>query len=398
MPTVAYRARYVFPVDAPPLEDGCVAVEGERIVGVGRNLAADETHDFGDAAILPGLVNAHTHLEFSDLAQPLGRPGMLFPDWIREVIQFRRTAARASDAVRQGWQESLRQGVTTVGEIAQPGWREEDFAEAPIDSLVFQELLGLSPAAVPVKLAEAREHLGRADCRVGLAPHTPYTVHPELLRGAIELARQRQAPLAFHLAESPEELELLRTGRGPFRELFDELGFWVEGAIPRGARPLDYLRQLTAAPRTLIVHGNYLDQDEIDFVASHADRLAVIYCPRTHAYFGHAEHPWRRMLARGITVAIGTDSRASNPDLSVLAELRFLAHREVIDPASLLKMGTLAGAAALGLEQELGSLRPNKRANLTIVPLPPYNATDPHELLFDSQLQPTTTVWRGARL
>jgi cytosine/adenosine deaminase-related metal-dependent hydrolase len=403
MARTVYRARYVFPVDGPPVEDGCVAVEGERIAAVGRGLTADETRDLGNTAILPGLVNAHTHLEFSDVPQPLGAPGMAMPDWIRQVIEYRRTAQRAPDAVERGIRESIRAGTTTLGEIAQPGWRSECLGDAPLDAVVFLELLALAPERVDAKLDEARQHLATSPVTgtetrklaAGLSPHAPYTVHPELLRQAVALAQQHRAPLAFHLAESREELELLRSASGPFRELFDERGFWVERAIPRGTRPLEYLKQLSDAPRTLIVHGNYLDEEELDFLAAHADRMSLVYCPRTHAYFGHSEHPWRRLLARGVTVALGTDSRASNPDLSLLAELRFVAQRATVDPAVMLDMATLAGARALGLDHTSGSIRPGKLANLTLLPLPERSASDPHELIADSDLQPRATIWRG---
>jgi cytosine/adenosine deaminase-related metal-dependent hydrolase len=321
---------------------------------------------------------------------------MPLPEWIRQVIQFRRTTQRAPDAVERGVRESIRAGTTTLGEIAQPGWRGECFRDIPLDTIVFLELLALSPDRLAAKLEEAREHVERGIIMLGLSPHAPYTVHPDLLRGAVALAKQHQAPLAFHLAESREELQLLRSADGPFRELLDELGFWVEGALPRGARPLDYLKQLAAAPRTLIVHGNYLDEEELDFLAAHADRMSVVYCPRTHAYFGHEEHPWRRLKSRGVTVALGTDSRASNPDLSLLAEMRFLAGRaEGVEPAGLLQMATLEGARALGIDRTIGSLRPGKRADMTIVPLPDRNAHDPHELVLDSPLTASATVWGG---
>jgi aminodeoxyfutalosine deaminase len=296
-------------------------------------------------------------LEFSDLLQPIGRPGTAVPDWIREVISYRRTAQRAPDAVERGVQESIRAGVTTLGEIVQPGWRSDSFRGAPLDVTVFLELLALSPAAVEAKVESARQHLQSKPLTpplAGLSPHAPHTVHPDLLRRAIELACEHQAPLAFHLAESREELQLLQTADGPFRELFEDLGFWIAGALPRGTRPLDYLQQLSAAPRTLVVHGSYLDEEALDFLASHADRMSVVYCPRTHAYFEHEPHPWRQMLAKGITVALGTDSRASNPDLSLLAEMRFL---KSFDPAELLRMATLNGAKALGIDSQSGTLR-----------------------------------------
>jgi cytosine/adenosine deaminase-related metal-dependent hydrolase len=159
MARIVFRARYVFPVEDPPLENGCVAVEGERIVAVGRDLYGDEVRDLGNAAVLPGLVNAHTHLEFSDLPEPLGRPGMPLPEWIRQVIQYRRTAERAADAVECGIAESTRYGTTALGEIAQPGWRSECFRDQPLDAVVLLELLALSAERVEAKLEEARRHL-----------------------------------------------------------------------------------------------------------------------------------------------------------------------------------------------------------------------------------------------
>jgi len=191
-------------------------------------------------------------------------------------------------------------------------------------------------------------------------------------------------------------LELLAAGTGPFRQLLEELQVWSPEAIPRGTRVLDYLRELTAAPRTLVIHGNYLAADEIEFLAARADRLAVVYCPRTHAWFGHPSYPLARMLAAGVRIALGTDSRASNPDLSLLEELRFVArHYPQIDPAAVLELGTLAGARALGIDQEAGTLAAGKLANLTVVPLPEGEAGDPHELLFDSNLPACQTWFRG---
>jgi cytosine/adenosine deaminase-related metal-dependent hydrolase len=159
---------------------------------------------------------------------------------------------------------------------------------------------------------------------------------------------------------------------------------------------LDYLRELTAAPRALAIHGNYLAADEIEFLAAHADRLAVVYCPRTHAWFGHTPYPLAHMLSAGVRVALGTDSRASNPDLSLLEEMRFVArHHPQLDPARVLELGTLAGALALGRDGDIGTLEPGKLANLAMVPLPEYEAVDPHELLFDSALAVCQTWYRG---
>jgi len=220
--------------------------------------------------------------------------------------------------------------------------------------------------------------------RRGLSPHSPYTVHPELLRKACELSAKQQIPLAMHLAESMEELELLRSHSGPLVERLKALGAWHPGSLPRGMRPLDYLETLATAHRVLVIHGNFLVREEMEFVAARREKMSVVYCPRTHAHFPHGEYPLAEMLACGARVAVGTDSRATNPDLSVLAELRHVArHHPAVTPEAILKMGTLHGAEALGLADELGSLTPGKQAALAVVPLPEEEG-DPYDLLFGS--------------
>ncbi|HEV7223473.1 MAG TPA: amidohydrolase family protein [Pirellulales bacterium] len=400
--SIALKARFVFPVSGPPAADGVVTLAGDRIAAVGPTADGPcEIEDLGNVAILPGLVNAHTHLEFSALPRPLGEPGMAFPDWIRRAVEFRR--GRANDprgAVRQGLEESLRAGATLLGEIAQPGWPREEFDASPIEAAIFLESIGLAADRAANKLDEARRHLAAprgAGPRPGLSPHAPYTVHPELFAGLTALAAAADAPLAFHLAESREELELLLTGGGPFRELLESLGAWDPAAIPRGTRPIDYLRRLAEARvRALVVHGNYLDAEEIAIVAQARERMSVVYCPRTHAFFRHSRHPLPRLLAAGANVAIGTDSRASNPDLSVLEELRLIAREfPELRPAAILELGTLRGAQALGQADRAGSLAPGKLANLAIVALADRDAVDPHELLFDSALPVVKTICRG---
>lgn len=390
---VALKARYVFPVGDSPLESGVVTLRDGKVISVDRTAAeACEIEDLGNVAILPGLINAHTHLELSDAPRPLGAPGMVFPEWIRRVIDFRRErAADPRATVRQGLQESLRAGTTTIGDIVQPGWPAEEFEQSPLGAIAFLEAIGLASERVDAMLAEARRHLavalGARNWSAGLSPHAPYSVRPELFAALVSLAAEARAPIAFHLAESREELQLLDSGAGPFRELFESLGVWDPAAIPRETRPLDYLRQLAdARVRSLVIHGNYLDDEEIALAAKARETMSVVYCPRTHAYFGHPRHPLPRLLAAGANVAVGTDSRASNPDLSVFEELRFVARQFPELPlATVLELGTLRGAEALGLSHSVGSLSPGKLANLAIVRLPDRDAEDPHELLFDPE-------------
>lgn len=423
-PPLALRARWVFPVAGPPLPDAAVTIAGERIVAVGAPPPTAERIDLGNVAILPGLVNAHTHLEFSDLSSPLGRPGLPLGDWLATVVAWRRTRSIASAAaIAKGLAESVASGVTTLADIATGDWTAAVLADCPLRVTAFYELIGLAAERADDCLARAARHLARqpqsakdvfaagnsnapaehdvaasaARWLPGLSPHAPYTVRPDLVARLVALAARHDVPVAMHLAESREELELLAHGRGPLVDFLSELGAWDQTAIPRGTRPLDYLRLLVPAPRALVVHGNYLADDEIAFLAAHGRQFSVVYCPRTHAYFGHDPHPIAGMLARGVRVALGTDSRASSADLSLLAEMRHVARHGPLDPATVLALGTLAGAEALGLADQIGSLAVGRQADLAIVALgdAAAGAADPYELLLAGDTPVLATVVAG---
>jgi cytosine/adenosine deaminase-related metal-dependent hydrolase len=389
-------------VSGPPIVGGSVTIVGQRLAAVSR-AATSRAIDLGDVAIVPGLVNAHVHLEFSLLDSPLGRPGVEFTNWIRQVIAHRRALqpqhSPQADALHAGARQCIAAGTTAIGEIS----TREPFSDAelpPVDLTDFAEIICLDRARIPEVVNAARERLEAArphdTFRPGISPHAPYTVHIELLHELVELAIRFQAPLAMHLAESPAELELLASGRGPFRTLLDELGVWQPGAIAEQSRPLDYLRALARAPRSLVIHGNYLDHEEIELLARHRQRMAVVHCPRTHAYFGHPPHPLPELLQAGALVVLGTDGRSSNPDLSLLAELRFAAGRFAgTPPERFLRMATLDGAAALGLSQQTGSLEVGKFADLACVRVQAASPADPHEALVAGDEPVVGTMFRG---
>ncbi len=407
----SFRARWVVPGDSDPLEDGVVEIESGRITALhNRHDAAAE--DLGNVALIPGLINAHTHLEFSDLSQPLA-PAVPFTDWIRALVTYRRGRSHSAsvDAIESGIFESERSGTVCLGEIATPATPSEAEDEPGCDlgqyssphsarPVVFLELLGLAADQHDRQLELARQHLDRPPLpgiRCGLSPHAPYSVRPPLYAALVNLAQTHRCPLAVHLAETRAELQLLREGTGPFADLLRDFGVWDPTAIPSGTRSMDYLRPLADVEHALVIHGNYLAADEIDFLAEHQN-ISVVYCPRTHAYFGHAEHPWRQMLERGVSLAIGTDGRGSNPDLSVWRELQFLRQRfQQVDPARLLDLGTICGARALGLDEELGTLSPGKSADMTMISLPD---SDGHwrDVLFDPRSEVIGTLCRGMRI
>jgi cytosine/adenosine deaminase-related metal-dependent hydrolase len=389
--TVALTARYVFPVSGPPLERGLVVIDGDRALALRRG---QHTPDFdcGDAAIVPGFVNAHTHLDLTG-ARGLVSPSPDFTGWLRQVIAYR--AGRSKDEVERdisaGIRECARYGTTLVGDIAHEGLSTDPLLAAPLRSVVFRELIGLTADGV------ARTYEGfrwwrdafpeSENCKPGVSPHAPYSVAESLyVRTTIS-----GLPLATHLAETQAEAELLEPRIGPFVPFLQELGVWEPQALAPSTRHV--LDLVESSPRGLIVHANFLSPD---VTISHA---SVVYCPRTHAAFGHPPHPFREFLASGVRVALGTDSLASNPDLDVLAEARF-AHSQYPDVSgeTLLRMATLSGAEALGFADVTGSFAVGKSADLAIVELPRREAADPHELLFASDSPVLATIFRGRRV
>lgn len=402
---VALRARLIFPIAAPPIFDGCVTISGERIVAVGRSPGDAESIDLGDVAILPGLVNAHTHLEFSDLAVPLGEPGGTLPDWIRQLMAHRHGAVTSPhENVRRGLSECLRTGTTTVGEIATTDWRSAMTASGQTmpEVVIFREAIAPTIERVGPAVAAVEDFLTSAPTpphvTPAISPHAPYTVHPQLFDALIDLARRHHAPLAMHLAETREELELLRSGQGPFRTLLEDLNAWNAAPDARYASILPYLEALSRAHRALVIHGNYLSDVEQAYVAQHSATMSVVYCPRTHAYFGHDAYPLENLLDLGVRVVLGTDSRASNPDLDLWVELQFVRARHPrIAPARLLELATRNGAEALGLEQSVGAIEPGKLANLAVVKIS-NSGGDPYECLLSDDTRVVETVLRGQRL
>ncbi|QDU96976.1 amidohydrolase family protein [Lignipirellula cremea] len=395
----SWKARYLFPPDGPPVKDGVLHAVDGKVCGWDASAPGGDVIDLGNAAIVAPLVNAHTHLEFSDLDVPIGTPGEPLPAWIRKVVAQRRAAADRQDlpvlreqALARGLAESSAAGVRLLGEIATAPWSYSPWQAADAAGVIFYELLGMAPQRQEVLLQAAREHLqaGLAwgpSRRAGLSPHAPYTVTPELTAAVCQLSAESGCPVAMHLAESPEELRLLSHGDGPFRDMLVELGAWRPDVFSSALRPLDYLRWLSRAERALVIHGNFLDAEEIAWIGRHRSRMTVVFCPRTHTFFQHRRYPLPEMLAAGIPVALGTDSRASNPDLQLWSEVQQVRRLYPEVPAAMiLQMATVNGAAACGLFGY--RLNVGDAADFTILDLPNDDAQDPFALLFD----PRTSV------
>lgn len=392
------RVRWLLNPDQLPLENVEIVEQHGRIAEI-RPLSVS-ARDVLPVILIPTLVNAHTHLEFSSLTAPI-HPAVPFPDWITAVIQWRRGRDTMSgDAVRRGIAESLKNGVTAVGEITTTEPVCADYIAECCRVVSFREVIGLQQERIPELLRQAATHLSQysgvgGDAIVGgISPHAPYTVHPELFASLVELSVSRNAVVAMHLAETADELELLHEGAGRFVDFLMQLGLWNSATFPGGRSIRDFLEQLAQVPRALAIHGNYFSHDDIQFVARHAN-VATVFCPRTHAVFGHPPHPIRQLLAAGARVVLGTDSRASNPDLSLWKELQFVATQfPDISIPRLLAMATTDAADSLGLPIERHQISAGAQLQCVMIKAE-HDANDLRGLICHLTTQPAAVLIGG---
>ena len=405
-----HRAAWVLPIDAPPIRDGWVEVDNGRIVAVG---AADREPRAASRepriAILPALVNAHTHLELSWMR---GRvpPGEAMPAWAARLISERqqgdsiqqRSTAGADfrrDAIVAAIAEARASGTGLVGDVTNTLEACGPLADSRLSATVFFELLGFR-AADPAGLVEAAK--GRlADLpssnrlQWAIAPHAPYSVSPNLFRAIAAAAAGR--PLSVHLGESPEEIRFLRDGRGPWRDLLERIGAWSPEWVAPECGSVEYMQRLgLLTDRLIAVHGVQFTDDELRQLASCG--ATVVTCPRSNRWTGAGVPPIGRFYRSGVRVALGTDSLASVEDLNLFSEMVAVRRLCPDIPAShILKSATLDGAVALGFGRELGSISPGKRAELLAVRVPEKAATpeDVEEYLVGG-IAPADITWLDA--
>ena len=394
-----YRASWVVPITEPPVRDGWIDVHDGVIVATGSTDGAPqppghEQIDLGRSVVLPGLVNTHTHLELSGLRDQVPRASHM-PDWARQLMA--RTVDRPPDdeAIRAAVGEARRAGTALLGDISNTLRSVAPLQDAGMFAVVFQELLGFddhSPSARVAQLcAELGEHTADSP-RLRLAAHAPYSVSPALF-AALSAAAERHGlwPLSVHAAESREELEFLRTGTGPWREVLEERGRWDPDWSPSTASPVEYLSRVGwLGANTLLVHGVQLTSHELDRVA--AAGATVVTCPRSNRWTGAGSPPVEQFYTSGVRVAVGTDSLASVDDLNVFSELREIRRLAPSVPASdILRSATRSGAEALGFGEALGQIAPGAHASLISVRYA-EPVVDVEEYLL-SGIQPEQVAW-----
>ncbi len=376
------RARIVLPISSPPIENGAVLISGGRIQKFGTfpDLcgSSGKVVDLGESILMPGLVNAHCHLDYTDMAGLISAPRQ-FSDWIKSILALKASWSYTEYATSwlTGARMLMRTGTTTVADIeAVPELLPDVWSATPLRLLSFLEMTGVKsnrpPAAILDEALNTISSLPSGKNSAGLSPHSLYSTTPELIKRSVAAARKKSLLITTHVAESEEEFEMFMRRRGP---LFNWLKKQRDVSDCQRHSPIQQL-DLLRALRTnfLAVHVNYLAENDAALLAKRG--ASVVHCPRSHTYFRHAEFPFKKLVDAGVNVCLGTDSLASvkkergqKNELNMFAEMRSFSNRFIeTPPERVLQLATISGAKALGLEGQIGAIARNFSADLISIP------------------------------
>lgn len=390
---VRWHARWVVPVALPPIADGTVITEGDRIVWVGERRhapAGGRDEALGDAILTPGLVNAHTHLDLTVLRGYLS--DLPFFDWVRSLTQ---AIAQLDDAdqlasASLGVAEGLLGGVTTYADTAPNAAAFEAMRALRVRGICYREVFGPDPKDAQKNVATLADQVAAMRqretelVRVGVSPHAPYSVSDALYAAVADLARRQRLPVAVHIAEGEDESRLVEHGDGEFAGFLQSRGITTP---PRGSEPLALIERAGLLHRdTLLIHTVRVSSAAIGRIANAG--CGVAHCPASNAKLGHGIAPLLAMLRGGVQVGLGSDSMASNDRMDLLEEARLavLAQRatsgrhDAVTAQQAFRLATLGGAEALGLDEAIGSLEAGKQADLAAFAMP----EGPRENVYDA--------------
>ncbi|MEP6698875.1 MAG: amidohydrolase family protein [Verrucomicrobiota bacterium] len=379
------RSRFVVPMGDEPIENGAVAIIGNRITDVGRFdeiRARDggEVVDLGEQIMLPGFINAHCHLDYTMLRGAIA-PQHSFTDWIC-AINARKAALSEEDylaSIAAGFTESKNFGTTTLVNLTAFPELISRLPRPPLRTWWGAEMIDVREAVRVCEIAQTMPLSGSGGW--GLAPHAPYTASASLYSDAAEIARGRGALLTTHLSESREEMQMFRDASGPLFDFLKSIGRPMDDCGRE--TPLSYvLRTQEVDQRWLIAHLNELTDSDFDLLAR-ARKFHIVHCPRSHAFFAHAPFALKKLRKLGFNICLGTDSLASNSSLSLFAEMRALRDKEPwLSAREVIEMVTIHAARAIGRSESLGQIRPGFCADLIAVP-----GTPSRRNLFDSIIE-----------
>jgi len=367
------NAGYILPVTSPVIQNGSILINNGRIQFIGRETdcphSPQQVLSYPNHLLMPGLVNAHTHLSLSNLKNNI-KGAIRFVDWIKEIISHSSsmTDLDEKDAVKKGIKSLISSGTTTIGDISGSGVSMELMREMKVRGVVFLEIIGFKKSIKNDQMNWIDRFLrfskSNGPVRCGLSPHAPYSVSPQLIQSAYHLAKAKQLPLAMHIAETIDELEFIGKGKGALRRLLEERDKWEPDWKPQKKSPIQYLESLNVLKGITGIHLNHMNEEDLKIIKK--KNMSAVYCPGSNQWFQRkGPYPLMKFLKNKINVAIGTDSLASNDKLNMFEELTLIKkHFPDISDKILIQMATINGAKALGLENVTGSLETGKKADI----------------------------------
>ena len=398
------KSKYLLKDPDSVIDNGAVLIDGGKIKFAGcasdiSNHESCQIVDLGNSAIVPGLVNTHTHLELTHLHKCINYNGD-FTDWIRQLLNIKKdwTESESLSSIRSGIKNSLESGTTTVADITRNGLALEELQKSKIRKTLFYELIDFYPDSVESTIDNFKNLIKDVKhndlLSIGIFPHAPYTVSKELYRECKRVSNEMNICIATHISETIDEANFLTRGAGNFVSLlrdFDMLNDWN----PPGLRPVNYMNNIGFLENgCILVHCNYLTGEEVDHIEE--SNSTIVFCPRSHKYFRHKDHPFYMLGNRNINIALGTDSLASNDSLSILDEMKYIyTQHKTSKPQDILYMGTIAGATALRLKNKIGKLEEGYDADIAVIDFKNEAVTNIYDGIFSKDSECVLTVVSG---
>ncbi len=361
------------------VNNNAVFIQRDKIVSVGPAESLIDKyrghynyiHRLDDAILMPGLVNLHTHIELPKSLYKIRTK--TFADWVLNLVAAKKklTQTDFNNAVSAGIKYSVKTGTTTIGEICTHDVSSSLLEQSGLHAVIFYEIISMDQSSNPFP---AFSVAATPLIHVGISPHTPYTVSEKTLRLINGYTKKHHLLLAMHVAESKDEIRLLQRKKSGLEKLY-QLAHWDLDWAPHGTSSFEYLDRIgSLSPNLLAVHAVQVTDEDLDLIKKH--RVSVAHCPRSNRELGVGRMPLKKMLDAGITVGLGTDSLASVPTLSMWDEMRYayrIHRQDGVSAEDIFKLATIGGARALGLEREIGTIEPGKKADLIAVAVPEKN-------------------------
>ncbi len=398
------KSKYLLKDPHSVIDNGAVLIDGGKIkfAGCANDINNHESYqiiDLGNSAIAPGFVNTHTHLELTHLHKCINYNGN-FTDWIRQLVNIKKdwTESEYLSSIRSGIKKSLESGTTTVADITRNGLALEELQKSKIRKTLFYELIDFNPDSAESTIVNFKDMIRKVRqndlLSIGIFPHAPYTVSEELYRKSKSVSRELGLSIASHISETIDEANFLTRGTGNFVSLLRDFDMLKDWKSP-GLRPVNYMKNIGFLENgCILIHCNYLTGEEVDHIEE--SNSTIVFCPRSHKYFRHKDHPFYKLENRDINIALGTDSLASNDSLSILDEMKYIyTQHKNTKPQDILYMGTIAGATALSLNNKIGKLEAGYDADIAVIDFKKERISNIYDGIFSHDSECILTVVSG---